>query len=264
MKRLLLPLIAALALPIPVNANPFSGDLILKTNVGEKFLIKKTTVRTLGVAEIKEIIEFSEEFNKNELEDLISNDYPKNYLELVKKIEREFTSKKNKLEEPLKNLRKEMDSHRLNMIKLFDMGKEIDNPIYQKASKNWDRVAVKMNLIYEEVNNLRASKNKEIKSLKNDERKILIDNLQKEFSNNVLVERISFTPIKTDLNNTQYVLPEYNIQCVNPKFKNGDLKNIISKYISANSFINISFDYKYLKQFNYDPEERICDKYAKF
>ena len=40
MKRLLLPLLAAIALPIPVNANPFSGDLILKNNLGEKFLIK--------------------------------------------------------------------------------------------------------------------------------------------------------------------------------------------------------------------------------
>ena len=102
MKRLLLPLLAAVTLPTAVNANPFSGDLILKTNVGEKFLIKKTTVRTLGVAEIKEIIEFSEKFNKNELEDLISNDYPKNYLELVKKIEREFTSKKINLKNHLR------------------------------------------------------------------------------------------------------------------------------------------------------------------
>ena len=115
MKRLVLPLLAVLALPTAVNANPFSGDLILKTNVGEKFLIKKTTVRTLGVAEIKEIIEFSEKFNKNELEDLI---YPKNYLELVKKIESEFNLKKNKLEEQIENLYKGSDPHRRNWLNL--------------------------------------------------------------------------------------------------------------------------------------------------
>ncbi len=44
MKRLLLPLLAALALPTAVNANPFSGDIVLKNDIGEKYIVKKTAV----------------------------------------------------------------------------------------------------------------------------------------------------------------------------------------------------------------------------
>ena len=44
MKRLLLPLLAALALPTAVNANWFSDDFVVKTNLGEKFIVKKNTI----------------------------------------------------------------------------------------------------------------------------------------------------------------------------------------------------------------------------
>ena len=44
MKRLILPLLAALALPTAVNANPFSGDIVLKNDIGEKYIVKKTAV----------------------------------------------------------------------------------------------------------------------------------------------------------------------------------------------------------------------------
>ena len=44
MKRLLLPLLAALALPTAVEANPFSGDFIFKTDLGEKYIVKKNTI----------------------------------------------------------------------------------------------------------------------------------------------------------------------------------------------------------------------------
>ena len=235
MKCLLLPLLTAIALPTSVEANPFSGDVILKTNLGEKFLIKKKTVKTLGEAQIGEIIEFFE-----------------------KQIESEFTSKKNKLKEQIENLYIESDPLRLNWLRARN-SRRYDDPIVQNARKKLDRIYGEIKNLEEKVNELRESKNK-----KDFERKILNDNLQKRFSNNVLVERISFRPIKTDLNNTQYVFPEFNIQCINPKFENDDLKNIIYKYVSANSFINFSFGDEYLKQFNYDAEERICDKFAKF
>ena len=45
MKRLLLPLLAAIALPTAVEANWFSGDLVWKNSVGEKTIIKKGTIR---------------------------------------------------------------------------------------------------------------------------------------------------------------------------------------------------------------------------
>ena len=44
MKRLLLPLLAALTLPTAVKANPFSGDIVYKTDLGEKYIVKKSAV----------------------------------------------------------------------------------------------------------------------------------------------------------------------------------------------------------------------------
>ena len=47
MKRLLLPLLAALSLPTAVSANPFSNDLIIKTSLEEKYTIKgKSIIRS--------------------------------------------------------------------------------------------------------------------------------------------------------------------------------------------------------------------------
>ena len=43
-KRLLLPLIAALAFPTAVNAFPWSSDIVVKTDLGEKYLVKESTV----------------------------------------------------------------------------------------------------------------------------------------------------------------------------------------------------------------------------
>ena len=44
MKRLLLPLLAALTLPTAVHANWFSGDVSIKNNLGEKTIVKKETL----------------------------------------------------------------------------------------------------------------------------------------------------------------------------------------------------------------------------
>ena len=40
MKRLLLALLASLALPTAVNAFPWSSDIVVKTDFGEKYLVK--------------------------------------------------------------------------------------------------------------------------------------------------------------------------------------------------------------------------------
>ena len=45
MKRLLLPLLAAIALPTAVNANLFSNDLTVKTPLGEKYIIKGKSIQ---------------------------------------------------------------------------------------------------------------------------------------------------------------------------------------------------------------------------
>ena len=55
MKRSLLLLLAALAFPTAVNANPFSGDLILKTDLGEKYIVKKNA---LTIREVNSIYIF--------------------------------------------------------------------------------------------------------------------------------------------------------------------------------------------------------------
>ena len=44
MKKLLIPLLAALALPSDVNANPFSNDVIEQNALGEKTIVKKSTI----------------------------------------------------------------------------------------------------------------------------------------------------------------------------------------------------------------------------
>ena len=44
MKRLLISLLAALSLPTAVNAFPFGGDITEKTDIGEKYIVKKSTV----------------------------------------------------------------------------------------------------------------------------------------------------------------------------------------------------------------------------
>ena len=61
MKRLLLPLLAALALPTSVNANWFSGDLVWTNSVGEKTIIKKETIKL-------------EKFTVNDRYDLLEKD----------------------------------------------------------------------------------------------------------------------------------------------------------------------------------------------
>ena len=59
MKRLLLPLLAALALPTAVNAFPWNKDIVVKTDLGEKFIIKDSaiTVLNFGKDEILKEIE---------------------------------------------------------------------------------------------------------------------------------------------------------------------------------------------------------------
>ena len=58
MKGLLLPLLAAFALPAAVNAFPWSSDIVVKTDLGEKFVVKESAVNVipLGVNDLIKII----------------------------------------------------------------------------------------------------------------------------------------------------------------------------------------------------------------
>ena len=55
MKRLLLPLLAARALPSAVNAFPWSSDIVVQTDLGEKFVVKESAV-TLIPMEVNDLI----------------------------------------------------------------------------------------------------------------------------------------------------------------------------------------------------------------
>ena len=52
MKRLLLPLLWALDLPIALEVNPFSGDIVYKTDLGEKYIVKKPALAIRGTNKI--------------------------------------------------------------------------------------------------------------------------------------------------------------------------------------------------------------------
>ena len=60
MKRLLLPLLAALALPTAVNAFPFGNDVEIENTVGEKILIKGKTISTKNLYK-KDLIKLMEQ-----------------------------------------------------------------------------------------------------------------------------------------------------------------------------------------------------------
>ena len=47
MKRLLLPLLAAIALPTAVNANLYNRDFVVETDVGEKYIVKKNGIQEI-------------------------------------------------------------------------------------------------------------------------------------------------------------------------------------------------------------------------
>ena len=81
MKRLLIPLIVAIALPNAVNANWFSGDLVWTNSVGEKTIIKKGTIRLKKLT----VNEMSENFKKKVVKMLTNYDREINYrLESIK------------------------------------------------------------------------------------------------------------------------------------------------------------------------------------
>ncbi len=61
MKSLLLPLIAAFALPTAVNAVPFGGDIVVKTDFGEKYIIKESSINLLEEEKIKDTLKVKEQ-----------------------------------------------------------------------------------------------------------------------------------------------------------------------------------------------------------
>ena len=61
MRKFLLPLLAAVALPTAVNANPFSDDIVDKTPLGEKYIVKKTTIKIMEPYTIQDQFDYLKE-----------------------------------------------------------------------------------------------------------------------------------------------------------------------------------------------------------
>ena len=61
MRKLLIPLLAALALPTAVNAFPFNGDVVFKTDFGEKYIIKESSINLLEEEKIQDTLNFTEQ-----------------------------------------------------------------------------------------------------------------------------------------------------------------------------------------------------------
>ena len=134
MKRLLLPLLAALALPTAVNANFFSGDIVEKTDIGEKYIVKKSTVYKSKLwsnkLDIQAKIESSKEmieYYKKDTADMIK--YMKTQRELTdlesmkKTYQDSIDMYENRLERNIDEVTKNINSEKQ---KLEDLNEYID------------------------------------------------------------------------------------------------------------------------------------------
>ena len=155
MKRLLLPLLAALALPTAVNANFFSGDIVEKTDIGEKYIVKKSTVyetkswkNKLAIQEdieaSKEMIEYYKKSTAKQI-DLITSMKEQTDIEAMKKTYQdtidmyenrlkrkidEFTKNINSQKQKLEVLNEYIDKNQNNLL-MFSF-----TPIYVDLNGN--------------------------------------------------------------------------------------------------------------------------------
>ena len=123
MKRLLLPLLAALALPTAVNANLFSSDIIFETNLGEKYIVKKKAVssRSNTLQTVKYLL--SGEMYRN-----IAKDYNGDNPEVW---ESNWTWKAERTEAKYPELKPEIDKYSSNEIVSYEIYYQ---PIFQNLN----------------------------------------------------------------------------------------------------------------------------------
>ncbi len=94
MKRLLLPLLATIALPTAVNANLYNRDFVVETDVGEKYIVKKN-----GIQEIDDLKFLNFFIN------FLSGDYSRFVLDLISnKKNIDATSQLDRYKDKFRNL----------------------------------------------------------------------------------------------------------------------------------------------------------------
>ena len=206
MKRLLIPLLAAIALPTFVKAIPFS-NIVVKTDLGEKFIVKESTVYVL------------KNFNDKDLVNLITEKISKNNESRITTLTNAVQSLKN------------------NMIRSPEK--------YETCltSKSFNKVACEyMYLSDEFVKDTQSRLDYVQKNLSDVEKEVegLIDKETKDIYIGKHAVLVNFRPIFQDLNNQKQVLDYVDIICINPVLKE---KN--SNYWSE-KYADYSFENTYL------------------
>ena len=213
MKRLLLPLLAALALPTAVNAFPFGKNLEFKNDIGTKTLIKGDSV-------------YSEYLVVEDLKKSISN-YKRVNFDLY---EKQRSSKK---------LRRD---NALNSLKYYEKGGILEDEKDAKESKQyWENTAKEHDL---------ALKNLEKKFNEiNNEANLSLEKLNKDQFIKIHAVNLSFMPVLVDLNNNQTIQSEVNLTCFNSQLTK-ELREIwlnYYEYVGGESERELAICKKYAK-----------------
>ena len=198
MKRLLFPLLAALALPNSVNAIPFIPEFIfenltkieIKTDIGEKYIIKKSAVK------IKNI------FNKSDYINVISEKITKDY------------------EWNIENSEKYLDCL-VDGKGLTPKGCDFYHFWKLKKYKTWEEhLADKSRFRYldKNIDYFKAEINQKVK------------NQTQNAFNGIHAVKIGYTAIFQDLNNQKSSLGAKEIICLNPKLSKDESRNWHQKY----------------------------------
>ena len=184
MKRFLLPLLAALALPAAVDAFPFGNDLEIKNNVGEKTLIKGKTVSI-------------EKFYKSDLLGLIDNN--------ISRLEKSRSEHQGRID----YWQKKFIEAKEYAIKTCN---EKPYSAFCPEAKDPEKIFSK-SVLDQYVSEL-PQYDSRITNKLNFKAKVVKD---KSFENIVHFASVSFTPVYIDLNNTKEVGKDEMIYCFNSK-----------------------------------------------
>jgi hypothetical protein len=192
-KRFLIPLLSALALPTAVNAFPFGGDIVYKTDVGEKYIVKKSTVEKISENIWISYLRISDEIS---------------YLEQLIKERKEVWYK------PIKENLEIIEDDKKRMV---EKGRPIPTDLYQAILED--------NKFYENKFKIETDPLKE--ELKTNKK--LLQELEVYIQDNKKnLVMLAYTPIYVDLNGTKTIQDEKIVACVKPNL-NSQKRTEISK-----------------------------------
>ena len=234
MKRLLLPLLAAFALPTAVNAFPWGSDIVVKTDIGEKYIVKDSTVTEINMTKFKK---------------------QQNLLQEAKYEYSNYTSAMDEAANCAIEERKKYD-----YLKDVPLGNPPPKTIYEIRDNvyTWKPKYQKFYQQKLSINcgyKLERAKRKEKETNKaTEEWNEYKNNLKKGDINNV--KKFRFRPIFEDLNGKKVGLDYEEISCVNKNLSIEEQTRII--FLSGEKFPYI--DGTAIEQM----KAKVCEKYAKF